>query len=231
MAGRPRKRAREAAKRNIEVLQAEGAALHVDPAEKADWGMPGKDKPPEDHGKIARDKLSAWWRDQVNHMEHEHRQRRALLNAAAGANGEIMHPHPVFARQVRVFSALGVPIDVIARLLVLSTSDIEACYGEEFATGAAELLGQVAQNLLRLAFSSDEYVALKASIEILHRRGGAEWRPPTKVEIEDNRKPKGKLIDASKLTWEERAQLREIILAAKAREASGLVPAIEARAS
>ncbi len=176
-----------------------------------------------------RETLAAWWRSQVAEIERAGAERRQLLATA----GE--HPSPIFARQAKVFGALGIPRDVVAVLLEMSQPEMEMYYGTEYAIGSAEVVSQVAANLLRIATSTNDRVAVKAAIEVMNRRGGEEWRPPAqKLEIEDSRKAKGNLIDSSKLSWDDRQALRAIIQNATGRAAvtvnGGVVPQIESEA-
>jgi hypothetical protein len=202
MPGRPRTRAKKLA-----ALMAEGQALQVEPAERPDWGLPA---PKDDDGSKARDKLSTWWRGQMQHSERAHAQRQDMLAAVR----DMEHPNIVFAQQVRMFSAQGMPRDVVATLLMMAESEVELYYGDDFRVGSAELLGQVAQKMAKFALADgDPFVQFKACVEILNRRGGEEWRAPAqKLEIDDSRKKKrGRTIDASKMSWEDRQTLREVI--------------------
>lgn len=174
-----------------------------------------------------REQLSDWWRNQVELIERTSAERADLLRDA----GE--HPNPIFARQAKVFGALGIPRDVVAVLLGISEGELSLHYGNEYAVGSAEVVSQVAANLLRIATSQNDRVAVKAAIEVMNRRGGEEWRPPAqKLEIDDSRKAKGNLIDSSKLSYEERQQLRAIVERAVGRRVDGeavggVVPQIE----
>jgi len=179
--------------------------------------------PPKDD----REQLSDWWRNQVELIERTSAERADLLRDA----GE--HPNPIFARQAKVFGALGIPRDVVAVLLGISEGELSLHYGNEYAVGSAEVVSQVAANLLRIATSQNDRVAVKAAIEVMNRRGGEEWHPPAqKLEIDDSRKAKGNLIDSSKLSYEERQQLRAIVERAVGRRVDGeavggVVPQIE----
>jgi hypothetical protein len=54
----------------------------------------------------------------------------------------------------------------------------------------------------------------------LERRGGDSWKPPAqKLAVETT--GQGPVIDSSKLTFEQREQLRQIILAATDEDNSG----------
>jgi hypothetical protein len=165
--------------------------------------------------------LSQWWRDQVADIERAGDERRSLLATA----GE--HPSPIFARQAKVFGALGIPRDVVAVLLEMSQPEMEMYYGTEYAIGSAEVVSQVAANLLRIATSTNDRVAVKAAIEVMNRRGGEEWRPPAqKLEVTDDRKGRGNVVDTSNMTYDDRQLMREILLRTMGKGVSaGLIPA------
>ena len=110
-----------------------------------------------------REFLEGWWRDQVALIERRIRER-AELQAAGGA-----HPSDVFANQAMQFGAMGIPRDVAARLMGLTEMDLEGYYGREYALGAAEVVGQVAANLIRIAVSSNDRYAVKAAVEVMNR--------------------------------------------------------------
>jgi hypothetical protein len=216
MPGRPKSRARRAAE---EAERAMAALAQVsDGGIETTWERvpDAAPTPAED-----RETLAAWWRSQVAEIERAGAERRELLATA----GE--HPSPIFARQAKTFGALGIPRDVVAVLLEMSQPEMEMYYGAEYAIGSAEVVSQVAANLLRIATSTNDRVAVKAAIEVMNRRGGEEWRPPAqKLEVTDDRKGRGNVIDSSQLTYEQRQMLRQIIVSATGR--AGVVPQIEA---
>jgi hypothetical protein len=168
-----------------------------------------------------RETLAAWWRSQVAEIERAGAERRELLATA----GE--HPSPIFARQAKTFGALGIPRDVVAVLLEMSQPEMEMYYGNEYAAGSAEVVSQVAANLLRIATSTNDRVAVKAAIEVMNRRGGEEWRPPAqKLEVTDDRKGRGNVVDTSNMTYDDRQLMREILLRTMGKGVSaGLIPA------
>lgn len=207
MAGSPKKRAKresqsppkswaeDLAKQLMAPLAAQGEGGGLQ--EPALVPTPGK---PTD-----RELLTQWWRDELASIEASLRERCDLLEQA----GE--HPNEIIGREVMAFGARGIPKDVAATLLWMSEADLQLHYGAEYAAGCAEVIARAAQNMMRIATSTNDRVAVKALTEFLNRRGGEEWRAPAqKIEVADNR-PKGNLIDSSKLTFEERQALRAII--------------------
>lgn len=155
---------------------------------------------------LERERLSAWMRDRMEQMERDHAARIELLRTA----GE--HPSPLFARQVRMFGALGLPKALVGKILCIGTHTMEAHYGEEYDLGAAEVIGQVAANMIRIGTSTTDPANAKVGMDILSRRGGQEWRPPAqKLEVDDTREKPKNVIDSSKLTAEQRTELRRMI--------------------
>jgi hypothetical protein len=160
-----------------------------------------EDAPPPDE----REQLANWWRRRMDQIEAEHAERIELLRTV----GE--HPSPVFSKQVRMLGALGMPRTLAAKLLGLSAHTLQTHYGEEYDIGAADVIASVAANMIRIGTSTSDPANAKVGMDILSRRGGQEWRPPAqKLEVETEVKEKN-VIDSSRLTYEERAQLREMI--------------------
>jgi hypothetical protein len=211
MAGRPKRRlaAAAAAQPPAPDFAAEVMRLMTGSADDALMLPP----PAETRADIAqviqredRQSLAVWWREQIQTLEEEHQERTAAL---AGA-GE--HPSPIYAAQVRKFGAIGMPPDVIAVLLGISEGALGQYYESDVRVGEGLFMMPVAQNMFRIATSGNDRVAVKAGMEILNRRGGEPWKPPAqKLEIDDARSKKQRVIDSSTLTWEQRQQLRAII--------------------
>jgi len=152
-----------------------------------------------------REALSLWWKQRIHDIEKIYEERIEVLRTV----GE--HPSPVFAKIVRMDGALGMPKGLLAKKLGMSVSQLMLHYGDEYDLGAAEVISQVAANMIRVGTSMTDPNAAKVGMQILDRRGGPEWRPPAqKVQLEDDR-DKPPVIDSSKLTFEERAQLREML--------------------
>lgn len=160
-----------------------------------------EDAPPPDE----REQLANWWRRRMDQIEAEHAERIELLRTV----GE--HPSPVFSKQVRMLGALGMPRTLAAKLLGLSAHTLQTHYGEEYDIGAADVIASVAANMIRIGTSTSDPANAKVGMDILSRRGGQEWRPPAqKVEMETEVKEKN-VIDSSRLSFEERQQLRLMI--------------------
>lgn len=207
MAGRPKTRARKLA----EALAAK-EALNTVPTFENPVPMPWEIPSPELSitRQIQRDdraNLSEWWKEQAEFMEKEQESIALVLEDAGD------HPSLAYARQIRRLGALGIPQDLIATVLGISEGMLLEHYETELKQGEALMLVPVAASMIRMATSGNSKAALKAATEILSRRGGESWRPPAqKVEITDDRKTPGKgIIDSSKLSWDEREQLRSIV--------------------
>jgi transcriptional regulator with XRE-family HTH domain len=153
-----------------------------------------------------REALSLWWKERIQDIERIYEERIQVLRTV----GE--HPSPVFAKIVRMDGALGMPKSLLAKKLGMSVTMLTQYYGDEYDLGAAEMLSQIAANMLRIGTSMTDPAAAKVGMQILDRRGGEEWRPPAqKLQLEDER-DKPPVIDSSKLTYEERQALREMLM-------------------
>lgn len=206
MAGRPKRRARQAQMERPSFMIDEsgnfvgdGPPTVVEPAPAA----PEMPAPPK---KSDREVLDEWWRDQMGAILESIETRRAVLSEAEE------HPSEIFARQALAFGAMGIPRDVVAGLLEISEADLVRYYGSSYEAGRAHVVASVAQNMLRMAMSGNDRVAVKAATEVLNRLGGEEWRPPAqKLEIDDSRKSSKNVIDSRQLSYEDRQALRAII--------------------
>jgi len=222
MAGRPRSRAALAA---LEAERAAAALANGDAPQPDTFSTPVRTSVANPAPSIYdrtydRALLAEWWREHVAEIERTGAERREML-ASTGA-----HSNLIYAKFVKVFGMQGLPSDLIATLLEMSEADLQSYYGAEYLAGSAEVMSLVTANVIRMATSGNDRVAAKVAVEYLNRRGGEEWRAPAqKLEVSDDRKPKAGVIDSSALTWQQRAQLREIILSATGKGVTGLVGA------
>jgi hypothetical protein len=164
---------------------------------------------------VLREELANWMRVQFEDIERRNAERVELLRTV----GE--HPSPVFANIVRQEGSLGMPKSLVARKLGITTYSLELNYGAEYELGKSEMIREVAANAIRIATSVTDPNAAATAIKILDRMGGDEWKPPAqKVEMktEEAGPP---IIDSSKLTMEERAQMRAMLERIDAEEQSG----------
>lgn len=85
-------------------------------------------------------------------------------------------------------------------------------YADDYELGAAEIITAIAANMNRKAISDSDPNAAKVGLAILERRGGEEWKNPARrIELDNNPNKGPPVIDSSKLTFEQRAQLRAMI--------------------
>ena len=154
-----------------------------------------------------REALSLWIKEQLESVERDHQERIEMLRQGRE------HPCPAFERIVRNHGIVGTPKTVLAKLLGISKSTLDTHYGEVYDIAAAEIMAKVASNMVRIATSTSDPSAAKVGMDMLARRGGENWRPATKrLEVDNDPNKAGPpVIDSSKLTYEERAQLREML--------------------
>ena len=152
-----------------------------------------------------REAITLWVKSRLEESERAHQDRIELLRTA----GE--HPSPIYQRFVRLAGELGLSKTLAAKQLGISVSTLMSHYANDYELGAAEILSAIAANMNRKAISDTDPNAAKVGMAILERRAGDEWKPPKKqVELDDARN-KAPVIDSSKLTYEQRAQLRAMI--------------------
>lgn len=164
---------------------------------------PGIPAAPEANGEY-REAIAHWMRERIEAIEKAHQERVELLRTV----GE--HPSPVFQRIVRMDGALGMPKSLLAKKLGITPGTLMQHYGDDYDMGAAEVLSSIAANALRIANSATDPSAARVAMQILERRFGEEWKAPAqKLEVE--RKQEAPPIDASKMTFEERQQMRAML--------------------
>ena len=175
-------------------------------------GRPKKNTVPEGMPDAAtirgaeREAMALWIKERANEIDAKYQERIELLRTV----GE--HPSPIFQKIVRTHGALGMPKRLVARLLGLTQRDLKAFYEDDYELGELEAMSSVAANALRIASSPSHPDAARIAIQVLDRRGGEEWKPPAqKVEV-NNTNNAPPVIDSSKLSPEERQQLRAMLL-------------------
>jgi hypothetical protein len=156
--------------------------------------------------------LSDFWKKRLEEMDADYQRRLALVQAIT------RHPSDLVAREVKTFGFLGLPKRMTAAVLWMDEKALEMHYADDYLMGEAEMISRVSENMVRIA-TSDHPQAGKVGMDILARRGGNEWRPPAqKIKLEDDRDLGKNVIDSSKLTPDQRQQLREMIEGALERE-------------
>lgn len=204
MAGRPKRRARLERER----LEREARIARGEPP----------DAPPWDHGREEETQppsLEDFWRQMEQDLEQAAMQR--------GQQGE--RSGALLESQARMCGAWGMPIDVAARFLGVHEEEFSAQCMEAYELGATVVITKIAANMERIAIHGDDRHAAKVGMDILARRGGDLWKPPAqKIEV-SRPPPKARVIPSRDLLPEERAQMRQILLAAEARKRQGLAAA------
>lgn len=149
-----------------------------------------------------REALVAFMRQRLEDIERDYQDRLELIRSGSE------HPLPVYAKLVHNHAAMGLPKAQIARLLGISVTVMERYYADDIELGVAQINLKIASNVARKALSDDPDAA-KIGLDWLDRRGGDQWRKSTqKVEMVDDKPP---VIDSSKLTYEQRQQLRQML--------------------
>lgn len=146
-----------------------------------------------------------WMSQKFEEIERAHQARIELIRNG----GE--HPMPVFQQQARNYGVLGMPKTLAAKMIGISVATFMTHYGDDYELGAAELISMVSANMVRIATSTTDPNNAKVGMQLLERRGGEEFKPPSqKIEVDNNR-DKTPLIDSSKLTFEERRLLQNML--------------------
>jgi AraC-like DNA-binding protein len=152
-----------------------------------------------------REAISLWVKSRLEESERAHLDRIELLRTA----GE--HPSPIYARFVRLSGELGLTKSLTAKQLGISVSTLTTHYAEQYELGAAEILSAIAANMNRKAISNTDPAAAKVGMQILERRLGETYAPPTKKVELDNKRDLPNVIDSSRLTRDQRQQLRDML--------------------
>jgi hypothetical protein len=152
-----------------------------------------------------REAISLWVKTRLEESERAHLARIEALRTA----GE--HPSPIYARFVRLSGELGLSKNLAAKQLGITVTTLDKHYAEDYDMGKAEILSAIAANMNRKAISATDPNAAKVGMRILESRGGEEWAPATRKLEMSSKKDAPPVIDSSKLTIEQRAQLRAMI--------------------
>ncbi len=116
-------------------------------------------------------------------------------------------------KQVMRAVGMGLLDKEIADLLQITEKQLTYNYQRELSRGSPEKIFAVAQTMYSIATDPMNKGCVEAAKYWLERRGGEQWRkPPDRVENEV-RVQERPVIDSSKLSHEQRAQLKDILLA------------------
>jgi hypothetical protein len=155
----------------------------------------------------ARENLALWIKQRIDEVA---REKDAHIEALRNG-GE--HPTPYCQKMVQFYSMMGLEEKYIAKMLMISHQVLVTNYEEDMKLGYAEGIVTMGSTLYKIGSDPTHKDAARVALEWLSRRA-PEWKPPTKkLEVENSDKDQGRIIDSSQLTFEQRQQLREMILA------------------
>lgn len=154
-----------------------------------------------------RQKMAQWMRDQIAEIE---REAEARVNLARFGH---VHPMPVYANLVKHYAAMQLDPPTIAKMLMIPLSTLMLHYEEDIALGAAHINLKIAENMARIATSTTDANASRVGMQWLGVTN-PRFKQKHKIEIDDDRETR--VIDSSKLSPEQRQQLRDMIEAATA---------------
>lgn len=103
----------------------------------------------------------------------------------------------------------------IALLVRISVGTLTKYYKEELEYGEAQKTFDIAKTQFGIATDPDNKSCAAVGMWWLERRGGEDWRPPEKrlkVEGEVSHTVGKPVIDATKMTFEQRQRLKEFLL-------------------
>lgn len=165
---------------------------------------------------IARESMSAWVTKEMALMRKEHEKRVKRIKAGKE------HPMPFCSELVKRWAGLGASREQVARLCGVSWRTISEYYDDDYELGVVQFNMPVAANLWRIARSETDPQAANAAMKWLERRGGENWKPP-RLEVKTEHTQEKPLIDSSRLTFEDRAALRQMLTRL---DEEGAVPAV-----
>jgi hypothetical protein len=159
-----------------------------------------------------RQRMVDWMKQQIAEI-----QRAADLRVElARTVGE--HPMPLFGQLVQHYAGMQLDPQVIAKMLMIPYSTLMLHYEDDLTLGAAHVNLKIAENMVRIATSTTDKDAAKVGMDFLGRTNKL-MKNTKKVEIETPQD--SRVIDSSKLTPEQRQQLRDMIEAATREPAEG----------
>lgn len=153
----------------------------------------------------SREMLGRWMSGQFEAREAEYADRIEVLRNS----GE--HPSPLCSRMVKHLAAMGTSVTEIALLMQIAVGTLQKHYADELMLGPVEANTAVAETMFSIAIDRDHPACAKVAMFWLDRRGGEEWRRPTKKIEVAHKDAAPRTVDSSKFTREERQQLRDMI--------------------
>src|SRR5271170_1096380 len=156
----------------------------------------------------ARENVSLWMKERIQEVEAAANARIEALRQG----GE--HPSPIFQKMAHFYACMGLEEKYIAKMLFISHQVLITNYEEDLKLGYAEALVTMGTTLYKIGSDPTHKDAAKVALEWLSRFGGEKWKPPTnKVQVQAP-KDKSRIINADELNYEQRQQLRAMILSA-----------------
>jgi hypothetical protein len=152
-----------------------------------------------------REALANWYREQSQQILQKHDADLEL------ARSVVNHPSPFMQNSVRNYAGLGYSKKDTAKMLGVSMATFAEHYDEDYEVGKLIMMKPVLENLMRMGTSLTDPNNALVAFKLAERRIKGEFLPPPK-QIEDvTDKEQKPVFDITKLTVEQRAQLREMI--------------------
>lgn len=154
-----------------------------------------------------REGIALWMKSRFEKIEQDTAERELILRTVGD------HPSPIFGKLVRRLAGLlGMSAKAqIARMLDINVGILDRFYLDELRLGVAEVNVAVAATMLQIATDQHNPSAGKVGMTWLERRGGEDWKPASKKIEVDDRRDKPPVIDSSKMTYEERQQMKAML--------------------
>ena len=149
-----------------------------------------------------RAQMLAWMKQQIAEIQASADRRVEL----AKLGGE--HPMPHYALVIQHYAGMQLDAATIARMLNIPYATLMLHYENDIELGQAHVSLQIAENMVRIATSTRNKDAARVGMDFLGRTN-KKMRNTKKFEIEAPNETR--VIDSSKLTPEQRQQLRDMI--------------------
>jgi hypothetical protein len=116
----------------------------------------------------------------------------------------------------------------VAKLLKVGVDTLRRHYGDELERGGISKTIDIAKTMYAIATDPENKSAANVGMWWLERRGGDLWKAPDKrVAVDVTTREAPPIIDSSRLSFEQRQQLREIVQACITVPVEPDIPALE----